>query len=45
MELIQHILGICPDAASHIDILDLIFSNIPLQDFIQSFQLFFKKSN
>lgn len=31
MEIIQHILGVCPDTNSHFDLLDL-FTKLPFND-------------
>lgn len=32
MEIIQHLLGICPDSYSHPDLLGVIANYIPFQD-------------
>lgn len=47
MELIQHIIGICPDAHSHLDVSD-IFINFPvIHEFVVTAKLsivnFFKR--
>jgi hypothetical protein len=38
MEVIFHILGLCPDSMSHFDLLDILRTQIPIVDLINIFK-------
>lgn len=42
MEIIQHILGVCSDSHSHLDLMDLLLNNTPIHDLIVYFNQMFK---
>ena len=38
MEVIFHILGLCPDSFSHLDLLDVLGTQLPIVDLINLFK-------
>jgi hypothetical protein len=38
MEVIFHILGLCPDSMSHLDLLDVVITQLPIVDLINIFK-------
>jgi hypothetical protein len=38
MEAIFHILGLCPDSLSHLDLLDIVTTQLPIIDLINLFR-------